>query len=130
MEGTATWFGLSDSKGRLKPAYYALKDVWTGTKNNFLIKDVYIYSPPGKVIPGQEATFYAITENTISAGLKYEWKLCKDDIIDLKTTMKEEEEGKRVSFTIPATESGLRLYLYVTDLEGKTVNTASLPMLK
>ncbi len=130
LEGTATWFGLSDSKGRLKPTYYALKDAWTGTKNAFPIKDVYIYAPPGKIIPGQEATFYAVTENVISSGLKYEWKLCKDDIIDLKTTMTEEEEGKRVSFTIPATESGLRLYLYVTDLEGKTVNTASLPMLK
>ncbi len=30
FEGTATWFGLSDLEGQFKPAYYALRQAWTG----------------------------------------------------------------------------------------------------
>jgi hypothetical protein len=29
-EGTATWFGLTDYKGRLKPAYHYLQAAWAG----------------------------------------------------------------------------------------------------
>src|SRR5207342_2826220 len=29
MEGSLTWFGLTDFAGRPKPAYYALKSEWT-----------------------------------------------------------------------------------------------------
>ena len=129
-EGTDTWFGLTDNKGRLKPAYFALKEKWTGQAESFPIKDIYIYSPPSKIKPGQEATFYAVSENLNSNELEYEWALSKDDIMEYKTTMRKEEGGKRMTFTIPSNITGLRLYLYVTDKDGKIVNTASLPILK
>jgi Glycosyl hydrolases family 2, TIM barrel domain len=29
-EGSFTWFGLTDSRDRLKPAYWALREAWTG----------------------------------------------------------------------------------------------------
>lgn len=29
-EGSFTWFGLTDSRGRLKPAYWSLRQAWTG----------------------------------------------------------------------------------------------------
>ncbi len=129
-EGTATWFGLTDYKGRLKPAYYALKEKWTGQSENFPIKNVYIYAPTEKIKPGQKATFYAITENLNADELKYEWSLSGEDILEHKISMDTEDGGKRMTFTIPPNLTGLRLYLYVTDKDGKTVNTASFPILK
>lgn len=130
QEGTATWFGITDIKGRLKPTYYAMKEKWTGTKDSVPISDVYIYIPAGKIKAGNSATFYAVTEKLNQAGLKYEWKLANDDIMEIKTNMVEEDDGRRVTFTIPAGETGLRLYLFVTNEAGKDVNTASLPILK
>jgi hypothetical protein len=129
-EGTATWFGLTDYKGRLKPAYYALKEKWTGIKASQPVKDVFIYSPPEKLIGGLQATFYAITENLNSTELNYEWKLCSEEILEYKLALQTEEGGKRVSFTIPKNVEGLRLYLFVTGKDGEMVNTASIPILK
>lgn len=31
LEGSSTWFGLTDSEGRFKPGYYALQNAYTGT---------------------------------------------------------------------------------------------------
>jgi hypothetical protein len=130
MEGTFTWFGLTDYKGRLKPAYYALKDTWTGNRDGDFIKDVYIYSPKEKLVSGSLATFYAITEAIDNKDLKYEWMLCTHDYVRYKIDFKVEDEGRRVTFKIPEDKKKLRLYLFVSDMEDKSVNTASYPILK
>lgn len=130
MEGTLTWFGLMDYKGRLKPTYYSLMEKWTGVKNNYDSADVYIYSPKGKIKEGKTCTFYAISESIAKENFTYEWVLCADDYIIYKTNLNIAEGGRRVSFEIPAGKRKLRLYLFVTDEKNVNVKTASFAILK
>lgn len=130
MEGTFTWFGLTDYKGRLKPTYFALKEKWTGVIENYDSTDVYIYSPKEKIKEGATCTFYAITENSSTAKFTYEWMLCADDFMIYKINFKIEDNGKRVAFEIPIGKKGLRLYLFVADENNVTVKTASFSILK
>ncbi len=130
MEGTFTWFGLMDYKSRLKPAYFALKNKWTGDSSVTNFKDVYIYSPKDKLKPGAKCTFYAISEELKTSNQHYEWLLCSDDFVIYKTHFILEDNDRRVSFTIPEGKKGLRLYLFVADENNNRVNTASIPVLK
>jgi hypothetical protein len=129
MEGTATWFGLTDFKGRKKPAYYTLRKLWTG-QNNYLdrkdrynMHDVVITGPSGKLEPGKTYTFTAHSERLVNT--TPEWYLYKEDYLREAGKLKELADGKTVAVTV--TEPGqYRLYVYTHDYVGNVV-TASMP---
>ena len=127
LEGTATWSGLTDSKGRKKPSYCSLQQVWTGKPCDIRMNEVYIFSPEDAVEPGKSYTFFAVTEDSRSKGLKYEWYLCKDEFVIMKSGVVTEDDGRMAKVVIPDEKSAYRLYVNVSDENGYS-NSASLPL--
>lgn len=125
MEGSNTWFGLTDFKGRAKPSYFALKELWTNEKTNTLPQ--FKILPPVKFSPGQQCTFYAVTNSVLTEDVKYEWYLNKDEYLERVGNIEEERDGKKVVVTVPKEISKYRLYLYVSNNKGQ-VTTASVPL--
>lgn len=127
LEGTATWFGITDNKDRLKPSYCALKEVWTETKCASDLNEAYIFSPEEALEPGTEYTFFAVTENSTAQNLTYEWYLCKDEFVIMKEKVKTEDGGRQAKVTIPNVPSNYRLYVNISK-EKNYCNTASFPL--
>jgi cellulose synthase/poly-beta-1,6-N-acetylglucosamine synthase-like glycosyltransferase len=125
MEGSNTWFGLVDYKGRKKPSYHALKTLWTGEDEKASLPVVKINVPSQKLKPGQEYTFTASIEGA-KENYTYEWQLRKREYME-KIDVDVEEDGKTVHVKIPKDPSLYRLYLYVSDENGNVV-TASQPV--
>ncbi|MDQ3047307.1 MAG: glycosyltransferase [Bacteroidota bacterium] len=126
MEGSYTWFGLSDYKGRLKPGYYALKEAWTGELKEGM--PVFRIKSPLKIQPGQVYTFEAVADKPISKDFKYEWFIMKDEFLKKVDNIEGPDNGKTIQLKIPERVSNYRLYLYVSDTH-KNVSTASVPVL-
>lgn len=126
MEGTYTWFGLTDYKGRVKPAYYALKEQWTNIKEEALPQ--FTIKHPTDLIPGKK--YYFETKHSTSAAndLRYEWRLLKDEYLDKVDNVEPSENSTSAMVTIPEDPSDYRLYLFVTDKENRRVTTASVPI--
>ncbi|MCE3225894.1 MAG: family 2 glycosyl transferase [Bacteroidetes bacterium] len=125
MEGTNTWFGLTDFKGRIKPSYYALKEVWTGKKSQAL-PEIFIKAP-SSITPGHEYTFTVEGDVDGMDDLTYEWYLHKNECLDRVKNVEPVNEGSSVKVKIPEEPSDYRLYIYVSNDEGK-VTTASVPV--
>lgn len=122
MEGSCTWFGLTDYRGRPKPSYYGLKELWTKQKTE-LLPDFSI-QPPKSFVPGNEYEFSAIACGKIDKELKYEWCLNKDEILEKIDNVESSDDPSIVIVKIPVVPSRYRLYLYVSDESGN-VTTAS-----
>lgn len=125
MEGSYTWFGLSDHKGRLKPSYYVLKELWTKQKSDF-IPTVSIEMPK-ELIPGKEYYISTITNAPHGKHYEYEWLLLKNEYMASVDDIEPAENGRSVMVKIPKEPSHYRLYLYVSDGH-KNVTTASAPI--
>jgi cellulose synthase (UDP-forming) len=125
MEGSYTWFGLTDFKGRPKASYYALKEEWTNSKQEIL-PEIQI-SGPLVIVPGKEYEFKALSNNSSGEELNYEWKLLKDEYLEPLNTI-EGTEKRSITLKVPKEASNCRLYLFVSDKENKKVSTASIPL--
>jgi hypothetical protein len=125
MEGSYTWFGISDYQGRLKPSYYALKESWTGVKDKLL--PVFSINAPEEMIAGKEYKVSVSASATVP-GLEYEWFLLKDEYLDKVENVESIGDGSSAIITIPEEPSNYRLYLYVSD-GSKNTSTASVPIL-
>lgn len=126
MEGSYTWFGLTDFKGRPKPSYYALKEQWTKIKQEEFPQ--FRISSQSQLIPGKEYVFSAVTENKIKSDLKYEWRLLKNEYLEQVDEIEVSDNPAVASVTIPDEPSNYRLYLFVTDKNNQWVTTASVPI--
>jgi cellulose synthase/poly-beta-1,6-N-acetylglucosamine synthase-like glycosyltransferase len=126
MEGSYTWFGLSDHQGRLKPSYYALKELWTHQKSeDFPSVKIDL---PQQVLPGREYDIATITNAPHGQHFKYEWLLLKNEYMASVDELTPSENGRSVRIRIPNEPAKYRLYLYVSD-GGKNVTTTSVPIL-
>jgi cellulose synthase (UDP-forming) len=128
LEGTSTWFGLTDFKGRLKPSYYALRREWTGQEPEIHLHDAFITHYDKALNPGETYDFHAISENNLSHSLVYEWYLCREEFLDYVKIDKVTAGGRKATITIPQDPSSYRLYLFIADPDGKSVVTASEPL--
>lgn len=124
MEGSYTWFGLTDYKGRLKPGYHALRELWTDQKPELLPE--FAIKGPESIVAGRKHTFTAVP-SVKTKNLHYEWQLYKDDYLEQINTIEYTEGRNYVSFEIPKDAFSYRLYLYVSDGNGN-VTTASIPI--
>jgi cellulose synthase (UDP-forming) len=125
MEGSNTWFGLTDYKGRTKLSYYALKEIWTGqTKQPLPVFSIHV---PHTIKPGMSYVFSAFTSGIPNGDLHYEWALHKDNYLEKVDALNYDESKPDVSVKIPEISSDYRLYLYVSDEYGN-VSTASVPI--
>jgi gamma-glutamylcyclotransferase (GGCT)/AIG2-like uncharacterized protein YtfP len=125
MEGSCTWFGLTDYKGRLKPTYYALKELWTKQKERIL--PAFTIRSPNILISGKKYVFTAISSSKNTKELNYEWYLHKDEYLERIDNIEYTDGENSVTVKIPEAISNYRLYLYVSDRKGN-ITTASLPI--
>jgi cellulose synthase (UDP-forming) len=126
-EGTATWFGITDYKGRLKPSYYSLQEAWLKENqkpNSF--PDITIVGHWHFLNPGAISWFSAAITNEYQGELEYSWEVYDQDWQKSSPVLDTKLDGKYVEIEIPAHPS--RLYLYAKDSAGNTI-TASRPLL-
>ncbi len=126
MEGTYTWFGLTDYKGRLKPSYYALKEVWTKEKQEPIPQ--FDIKPTG-IKGDKQYSYTAISRSGKKDDFTYEWYLHKDEYLNLEriNNVEYSSDGCSVKVKVPDDSLGYRLYLYVSDNKGN-VSTSSVPI--
>ena len=125
MEGSCTWFGLTDFKGRPKPAYFALKETWTRLKAAACTQvSILAHRQP---VPGASCLFSAALSGAAPEELHYEWYLHKDNFLKRIDNVEYLDGGRSALVRVPKEASNYRLYLYVSDESGR-VSTASLPI--
>ncbi|MEM6802575.1 MAG: glycosyltransferase family 2 protein [Bacteroidota bacterium] len=125
MEGTATWFGITDFKGRLKPSYYSLRNVWLDLEDKAPLYETYIAPPDTRIYRGGIYTFKAITENNHKGeNLKYEWYLLREKYLDDSGDISVVDGGKQVRIRIPNDHYDYRVYLYISDEDGNVVTSS------
>ncbi|TAE50405.1 MAG: glycosyltransferase [Bacteroidetes bacterium] len=128
-EGTATWFGISTIDGKVRPAYYALLEAWTGenyAQDPFLF-DLYLAAP--QAIPGIRPylPFWAISENNVRRkDLTYDWVVRDERTFAEAGRIKLLEDGKIARVQMPLPPGNYRMYLTITDKRRHAV-TASRP---
>jgi cellulose synthase (UDP-forming) len=127
FEGTATWFGITDNKGRLKPAYYYLQNVWLEENHmNFSFPDINIVGHWDYLKPGESLWFSAAITNGYEGELQYSWVVYDQDWKKSSPILDKRLDGKFVEIKFPSGSS--RLYLNATDAKGNVI-TASRPLL-
>lgn len=120
FEGTATWFGISDYNGRLKPLYYYLKEAWTGEVPIIKTPVFNIEWEADSIRPGMYAAFKVKLLEKPKEVYTYEWSLRKatDYMTAYPGYIRVFNEGKRIFMKIPERPGLYRLYLHVSDDEG------------
>lgn len=152
MEGTATWFGITDYYGRFKPAFYALKNIWTGSNDIFPIEDAYLANITNPQKDGNRLAFKVVSPNNYNHSLSYEWVIRKNEflyeedhfdinyedqgyfIYKLREEIRErltkygfpQEEGRAFKYHASKAMEDRRIYILITDKAGHVV-TASYP---
>lgn len=80
-EGTTTFSGIIDYKGRIKPTYYALKEVWTGKKQQFPLVDLQLKMTRGYE-KNQPVLRYIVQSSDINrSDLTFDWYLCEQECL-------------------------------------------------
>jgi cellulose synthase (UDP-forming) len=125
MEGSFTWFGISDFEGRLKPSYYALRETWTN-KYTPTLPVFKIITPPG-FKPGAKQSFYAVTTEQIKEKISFKWLLMKDEYLKKIGAIKSTNKENTIQIEMPEDEGSYRLYLFVYDTMGN-ITTSSIPI--
>lgn len=120
MEGTNTWFGLTDYKGREKQQYLALQKEWTKHNENAEVAAASIIMPRGELLPGNTYVFTA----SVKGNAELEWFMHKNEYLDKVDGLKVLEGGRKVMVKIPSEPADYRIYLYAGDGKGHVV-TAS-----
>jgi cellulose synthase (UDP-forming) len=125
MEGTFTWYGITDYKGRFKPTYHALKACWKDEPLKLAIGRYAIEAPANDLEPGKEYIFKVKGQD--NKKLQYQWMLQRDEYLGEVNTISTIEGGRMARVKIPNEPSKYRLYLFVSDDKGNVV-TASEPI--
>ncbi len=153
FEGTATMSGITDFKGRLKPAFFALKESWTGEPQSFTLSDLILTFETYHYHGENTLIFKALTKNNTSSPLHYDWYICRDEFVERidelsirhnwwgslifwwVSNFKEhffpgmypEKKGHEVRLRSSDTAPWQRIYLHISDDNGHVV-TASFPI--
>lgn len=128
LEGTATWFGLTDQKGRKKPAYFTLESLWKNTGPRMdSIPAFYIEGPGVKIEPGRYYTFRVWTPGRVPGGVHFDWQFRREEYLDeLPGLVRRFDSGRRILLKVPMAPSRYRLYLTVS--RGDKILTHSYPI--
>jgi cellulose synthase (UDP-forming) len=126
-EGTATWFGITDYLGRLKPVYYHLQKAWLGEMvNTNSFPDISIVGNWYALKPGESIWLSAAITNGYEGELGHTWVVYDQDWKMSSPILNTKRNGQFVEIQMPAKSS--RVYLYSKDSKGNVI-TASRPLL-
>ncbi len=128
MEETTTWFGLTDTKGRLRPAYVALQNAWLGTRDfSFPVPDVYL--PPTQ-FPFAGYDLQAVYDSHTFSNPQVEWSVRESHILtpqdDKLISISPTYVWLGVAKLRPKTE--YRVYVTLSDSTGTYATSASFPI--
>lgn len=123
-EGTATWYGITDHKGRKKPVYYSLQHLWRGTPEPRL-HNLFISGPGFTVKPGGTYEFTAVSDGAIIES--YHWQLLSGDYLLEAGKLRTGNKANTIIVTLPREGRNYRLYVYA-QIAGNRVMTASKPI--
>jgi hypothetical protein len=129
-EGTATWFGITDYKGRLKPTYYFLESAWKGLdKVNPNFPDISIVGHWHLLQPGETIWLSAAIINNYNGKLNYTWEVYDNKnwrkSTPILTTLK---EGQFAEIEVP--EHPSRVYVFATDSLGNVISASRALVIK
>ncbi len=152
LEGTATLSGIVDYKGRLKPAYFALKEVWTGQVQHFPLGDLLLEDKAGFSSGHYVQAIHSLYTARPDSTLLYEWYIERQESLgwvdgfsiqygsgeDWAFKLYREYckktkcfypvmGGKTVYYRHESPNPMQRVYLYISDRNGNVV-TASCPI--
>lgn len=129
MEGTLTWFGLTDTEDRLKPAYYALKNAWSHDSSVIPLPSIQRIISNGKTfLPGTFTTFKIQLLPTSSIPRGVEWNFYEDGTFrPFDHLLFPSRDSLSASLTLPHTSGAYRISVTVYDDNGNA-DTASLPV--
>lgn len=124
-EGSFTWFGLTDSRDRLKPAYWALREAWTGKPvprdrpvvvafaiNKRWMRPEESFVVQTRLLPALDPTNYRYTYLIAPARMTH---VVSQFTTDLST----------VSLEAPGIPGVYRVYVYATTRDDRWVSTGS-----
>lgn len=124
-EGTFTWFGLTDSQDRLKPAYWSLREAWTGrrpprqrplvvafTVNKRWARPEESIMVSTRLLPTLDPDRYVYTYMISPAAMTYVESQFTTDL-------------PAVSLRAPGFPGVYRVYVYATTRDNKMVSTGS-----
>jgi len=125
QEGSFTWFGLTDTKDRLKPAYWALREAWTGRKpprnrplvvgfaiNKRWIRPEETFVVRTRLLPTLDPTRYTYTYLIAPVTMAY---------VDTQFTT----DAPEIPLHAPGISGVYRVYVYVTTKDNTMVSTGS-----
>jgi hypothetical protein len=128
-EGTATWFGITDYKGRLKPAYYYLQKTWQGETSSNKFPELTIVGSWYPAKTGERVWVSSAISNDYHGKLNFEWEVYEQGTWKLVSIVKKTTyDDMFVELEIPDKKSQYRIYVHATDSVGNVV-TASRPLL-
>lgn len=125
FEGTATWFGLTDIHGYKKPAYYSLKEIWTGTEYKYTLPEPKVITKQTVLRPGKPHTLLAGTgSGHVLQNQQYKWIVYNMDTFEkiLETDFRKKPS---LTFTLPKKKAAYRVHLYVTENYQDVITTSS-----
>jgi hypothetical protein len=126
FEGSATWWGVTDFKGRRKSSYYALQDAWLEKTTSHVVPKLFIVGPTYRLKPGAPYEFTAVCTDTVFS--KIEWYVLREDYSTGGATLRASANKSKTWVTLPPGAGGYRLYAYLIDTSGN-VTTASMPVM-
>ena len=125
MEGTFTWFGLTDYRGRPKAGYFALKEVWTGEVQ--VAPPVLHLSVPDQLLPGHTYTLSVSSAADLLTN-NIEWRFLQNEYLEEVQCISKLDEPGKIALSVPEKSSDYRLYIHLADKNDRWVSTASLPV--
>ncbi|HEY4198121.1 MAG TPA: glycosyltransferase [Mucilaginibacter sp.] len=128
FEGSATWFGITDYKGRRKAAYYALQQVWAGKTKTVapVVPRLFLVGPGFPLGAGQYYAFTAVYDDTVFKNP--EWHLYREDCVNELNGILPSGKSNKAWISIPSDNGKYRLYVYLEDKQGNVVS-ASIPII-
>ncbi len=113
-EETATWFGMTDADGRLKPTGLAVQKMWTGRASAPALLVLDLEGANSAVTPGSTIRVTAEVQLPPGAQVAYRWRVGSDNF-DFKGAKIVPEKGQpRATITLPRKEGIYRVYFAVT----------------
>ncbi len=75
FEATATWFGMTDPEGRLKPTGLAMQRLWTGKPGAIAPQILALEGPTSAVLPGSTLDIRAEVKVPAGRPVEYRWRI-------------------------------------------------------
>jgi len=109
-EATATWFGLTDSEGRLKPAGLAMQKLWTGRTITSYPQITDLDVPAGPVLPGSTIHVRANVDVPPGDRVAYHWRVGSENFSFKGAKIVADATSPSATITLPSKPGVYRVY--------------------